>query len=274
MASSTEAQRTIATGVAMGVDISLNYPLWIAAKRLGVGLTAFPSSVREIYRGGGSLWLSLAPTVIVEDKVTRIMQENLSPTTPLHGLWCAASSGAVAAACVTSQVEHVITAAHTKSLPIHETVRKLWQQRGPFSLLIPPGIGMMMGREIPFAASLFWLQPNLKQIIQNVWPTKENNQEDKTCFMSPSNLLKCAITGFGTSVIATPISHVPSVVAAYQQGHGLGVHKAIQELLAVGGPRELWRGLVARTLSLAGTLTVVPIVLDALAPRDELKDNQ
>ena len=46
-------------GFAMGCDTALNYPLWVAAKRLSVGMSAFPSTVRAVYRGAGSLWLSL-----------------------------------------------------------------------------------------------------------------------------------------------------------------------------------------------------------------------
>ena len=57
-------------GFAMGCDIALNYPLWVAAKRLSVGTSAFPSTLRAVYRGGGALFLSLGPTTIIEDAVT------------------------------------------------------------------------------------------------------------------------------------------------------------------------------------------------------------
>ena len=65
-------------------------------------------------------------------------------------------------------------------------------------------------------------------------------------------------------MVATPISHIPSVIAAYQQGHGVGLKTAIQDLYQIGGFSEFWRGLVARTVSLAGTMTVVPFVMRAL----------
>ena len=126
-----EAQRIAATGAAMGADIALNYPLWVAAKRLGVGLSAFPPSIREVYRGGGSLWFSLAPTVMVEDHATRWLQSTVLPQT-LAGreLLSAAASGAIAAACVTSQVEHLITASHTRATSMSVTTAKLYNEHG------------------------------------------------------------------------------------------------------------------------------------------------
>ena len=43
----------------------------------------------------------------------------------------------------------------------------------------------------------------------------------------------------------------------------------MSELLSIGGWKELWRGLIPRTVSLAGTMTVVPLVLQTLAPTAE-----
>ena len=41
---------------------------------------------------------------------------------------------------------------------------------------------------------------------------------------------------------------------------------AITQLVTQGGYKELWRGLLARSMSLAGTFTVVPIVMEAMKP--------
>ena len=76
-----ELRHTSTVGFAMSCDIALNYPLWVAAKRLSVGLDAFPSTIRSVYRGGLSLWFSLGPTTMVEDFVTR----SLSKKTNLPG---------------------------------------------------------------------------------------------------------------------------------------------------------------------------------------------
>lgn len=32
------------------MDIGLNYPLWIAAKRAGAGMSLFPNNINELYR--------------------------------------------------------------------------------------------------------------------------------------------------------------------------------------------------------------------------------
>ena len=45
---------------------------------------------------------------------------------------------------------------------------------------------------------------------------------------------------------------------------------AVQQLLQAGGYKELWRGLGARTMSLAGTFTVVPIVMALLKPKKNM----
>ena len=58
----SNVRQSFNVGVAMGADIAINYPLWIAAKRLSVGLSAFPSTIRGVYTGAGSLWISLGPT--------------------------------------------------------------------------------------------------------------------------------------------------------------------------------------------------------------------
>ena len=63
------------------------------------------------------------------------------------------------------------------------------------------------------------------------------------------------------AVVAVPPSQPPSVVAAYQQASGVSLSRAISDIYAAGGYREFFRGLPARTVLLAGTFTVVPVVL-------------
>jgi GAF domain-containing protein len=43
-------RRAGAVGVAMMGDIFCNYPLWIAAKRMGAAMKAFPGDFRSLYR--------------------------------------------------------------------------------------------------------------------------------------------------------------------------------------------------------------------------------
>ena len=114
---------------------------------------------------------------------------------------------------------------------------------------------MMVCREIPFAATLFHIRPALTQWVQDTHPIEHMS--------TPLWLAREAGLGCVTSAVASPISHVPSVIAAYQQGHGVDFRTALQQLLdGPGGMKELWRGLGARTFSLAGTFTVVPIVME------------
>lgn len=259
-------RRSFIVGAGMACDIMINYPLWIMAKRLGVGLPALPPTIAETYKGGGSLWLSLGPTTMVEDGATHQLQrlfgfgnQGAATADPqrdeMINFVCAAISGAVAGCTVTAQVEHVITASHTKSLSLLDTTKLLHTRHGLRYLLAPPGLGMMCLREAPFAASLFYIRPVLgKRFVGERRPDESLTER----FIAE---LQC---GAMTAAIAGPVSHVPSVIGAYQQGHGVSFRGAVSDLLAAGGWRELWRGLPARTLSLCGTMTVVPIVMDFL----------
>ena len=177
---------------------------------------------------------------------------------------------------VTSQTEHVITAAHSKSLNMSNTIKSLYKTGGLTNLILPPGMAMMVCREIPFAAALFYIRPALSKLVSP--PADDNtpltNPSDSVgSLIAPqSSLLARGLRELGcgcvTSLIASPVSHVPSVLAAYQQGHGVSLKQAYSDLLKAGGGswKELWRGLGPRTASLAGTMTVVPMVLEWLKP--------
>ena len=255
-----QLQHSSTVGFAMGCDIALNYPLWVAAKRLSVGTTAFPSTLRAVYRGGGALFLSLGPTTIIEDAVTTAL---CASPVPLPDIVSAASSGVVAAVLVTSQVEHVITRAHSTDSTMRQTFLSLYRTHGPKHLALPPGMAMMVCREIPFAATLFHVRPAL-----TTWAQEQDTGPTPTStvgWMGRELGLGCL-----TSMVTSPISHIPSVIAAYQQGHGVSFVTAVQQLLQAGGYKELWRGLGARTMSLAGTFTVVPIVMALLKPKKNM----
>ena len=65
--------RAASVGAAMACDIVINYPLWIVAKRVGAGLSALPP-LHRLYAGGGALWVSIAPTTIIEDGVSTVLK--------------------------------------------------------------------------------------------------------------------------------------------------------------------------------------------------------
>ena len=51
----------------------------------------------------------------------------------------------------------------------------------------------------------------------------------------------------------------------YQQAHSASLKRALADIYAAGGGRAFFRGLPARTASLAGTFTLVPLVMDYLS---------
>eukprot|EP00629_Pelagomonadales_sp_RCC1024_P006736 CAMPEP_0119291786 /NCGR_PEP_ID=MMETSP1329-20130426/43006_1 /TAXON_ID=114041 /ORGANISM="Genus nov. species nov., Strain RCC1024" /LENGTH=235 /DNA_ID=CAMNT_0007292611 /DNA_START=123 /DNA_END=827 /DNA_ORIENTATION=+ len=234
-----EFRRSAHVAAAMGADVVINYPLWIVAKRMGAGLAPVPP-LRRLYSGGGALWISMAPTTVIEDGATTALHRTFGE----NELLCAAASGVVAAVLVTSQVEHCITAAHARGTSVLPAAAAIGRERGVLGLLLPPGMTAMAGREIPFAAALFAIRPRIAAAAEKRLP-------------APTTLggrfVRELCCGGLAAVVAVPPSHPPSVVAAYQQASGLSLAKAMRDIYAAGGYREFFRGLPARTVSLAGT---------------------
>ena len=265
--------RAASVGAAMACDIVINYPLWIVAKRVGAGLSALPP-LHRLYAGGGALWASIAPTTIIEDGVSTVLKPRCGDlaasaasgamqcanqfTAPSHAIDASLDSlvdshtGAIAGVCVTSQVERCITAAHARSLSVRETAVAIHRRGGVAGLLLPPGMAATACREVPFAAALFAVRPRLKRIAEERYPTTQRFLRELSC-------------GVAAASVAGPASHAPSVVAAYQQATDVTPRQAIAKIYAAGGLREFFRGLPARTVSLAGTFTVVPLALDWFA---------
>lgn len=213
----------------------------------------FPGTIRETYKGGASLWLSLGPTTVLEDVVTRGVEAALPPEAPQRQLIAAALSGVVAGVTVTAQVENLITLAHSRSLSVPGALKHVHAEEGAFGLLLPRGMLAMAGREVPFASALFYARPAISQAVYgDEGPRK-------------IRWYKELFAGTLTALASTPFSHAPSVVVAYQQGHGISLSQACTEIYRQGGLAEFYRGFTARTVSLAGTMTVVPVVLDLLS---------
>ena len=236
--------RAASVGAAMACDIVINYPLWIVAKRVGAGLSALPP-LHRLYAGGGALWVSIAPTTILEDGVSTVLKPRCGD------LAASAASGAIAGVCVTSQVEQCITASHARNLSVRETAVAIYR-RGVAGLILPPGMLATACREVPFAAALFAVRPRLRKIAEERYPTTQRFLRELSC-------------GVAAASVAGPASHAPSVVAAYQQATDVTPSRAVADIYAAGGLRAFFRGLPARTVSLAGTFTVVPLALDWFA---------
>jgi hypothetical protein len=116
------------------------------------------------------LWFSLGPTTIIEDVVSRNLKQY--GTGSLHSAISAAASGVVAALLITSQVEHIITASHVRQKGILSTLRHLYRTQ-PLSIILPPGMMAMVGREISFSTGLFFLRPLIYERagLLNLYPS-------------------------------------------------------------------------------------------------------
>lgn len=170
----------------------------------------------------------------------------------------------IAALLVTSQVEHIITASHVKNITITNTIKEFYYNDIK-KIFLPPGMIAMVGREIPFSTSLFYLRPLIEKEFMNLNEHKHEHENGSEIIGFNRFLidLKC---GFLTSLFATPISHPASVIASYQQGHNQSLITSINYIFQKNGWKGFFRGLIARTLSLTGTFTIVPMVLRILTP--------
>lgn len=213
--------------LATGLDTLVNYPLWILGKRLGAGLKA-PTKVRDYYKGSSLMLVSYAPTLILEENIIRSIGDNMPP---LQGSMIAGVAGALA---VTTWVETQITRLHAAR---HTTTA--FPPLFGMPLRFPCGSAMLVCREVPFCCSLFCLHDYM---------TSRNYH----------HIAASLVAGF----VGATISHVPSVIVARQQAHPVSLMETMKAFRAIG-LMSLWKGYVPRTLSLVGTMLVVPMVRDS-----------
>ena len=114
---------------------------------------------------------------------------------------------------------------------------------------LPPGMAATACREVPFAAALFAVRPRLRRIAEERYPTTQRFLRELSCGVAAGlcgrSREPCALGGR-----RAPAGHRRDSAAS----HG-------RHLRGGGRPRAFFRGLPARTLSLAGTFTVVPLAL-------------
>eukprot|EP00397_Hematodinium_sp_SG-2012_P068528 GEMP01111806.1.p1 GENE.GEMP01111806.1~~GEMP01111806.1.p1 ORF type:complete len:187 (+),score=30.37 GEMP01111806.1:118-678(+) len=151
------------------------------------------------YKGGGLLWASYGPTLVLEDHTQRVLGNFV---TPAQGSLLAGVSGAL---FVATWVETYIMRLHAAG----HTTRRFPPLFGP-PFKFPPGTAAMACREVPFCCSLFCLHEYLTSRHYNY-------------------------------VFASVVAGVT---------------------LRAGGHRAFWQGYVPRTISLVGTMLVVPFVRD------------
>jgi hypothetical protein len=236
------------------VDIIVNYPLWIYAKRIMAGLG--PPAVRHLYKGGGSLLLSNGPMVVLQDGTTGAILKGSGAAPHTHAL-AACASGALGGLCVGAQVESIITRAHATRAPVWRTTLSVLAAGGPRALLAPRGAPMVAAREVPYAGVLLYLSARVRAAVGDAAGAGAPGAGAATRWAAD------AAAALLSAAIAGPISHVPSVIASHQQAHNVGVVEACRCIRLSGG---FFRGVFPRTCTLAGSIFVIPLTIEAVQP--------
>lgn len=243
-------------------DIVVNYPLWVYAKRMQAALGA--PKVTELYKGAGSLLFCSGPMITVQDfstgAILKLFGSEVSANAA-HAM-SACLSGAIGALTVGSQVESVITRAHASGTSVFSVIQKTYATGGIAALVAPYGGLMVAAREIPYAGTLFFLSGWLNSRLRVLSDSDERG----------SHLGLDVLTALCSAAVAGPVSHAPSVIASHQQARSVTVSAACREIAATGGLNSFYRGLVPRTLTLAGSLFVIPFTIRELQPLIELRE--
>uniref|UniRef100_A0A7S0P2B5 Mitochondrial carrier protein n=1 Tax=Calcidiscus leptoporus TaxID=127549 RepID=A0A7S0P2B5_9EUKA len=246
-------RRARIVAAASAADMIVNFPLWIAAKRLSAGLSL--PSARELYKGSGSLYLAMGPMTVIADGTTSIVTRALHGVLdPTPSLFAAASvSGAAGAVSFGAQVENLIVRAHSTRSSIWKTTTDVFGAGGLRALALPPGLAMIVAREVPYCGCLFFLSDQVRRALRS-------DEAASASSRVPRDMLAASLT----ACVAGPISHVPSVIAAHQQAHAVSLLAACAHIRRTAGARGFCAGLVPRTVSLAGSLFVLPFSIEAL----------
>ena len=232
----------------MGMDIVINYPLWIVAKRVGAGLSALPPSTQAVRRRRRALGVDRP---YHHHRGRRVHGPKAAVWGPRGVCGVRRDRGRLRRRRLTGRTVHHRGPRQLKCIIGRErlpwpstTRRRRW-------INLAARHAATACREVPFAAALFAVRPRLRKIAEERYPTTQRFLRELSC-------------GVAAASVAGPASHAPSVVAAYQQATDVTPRQAIAKIRAAGG-LEFFRGLPARTLSLAGTFTVVPLALDWFA---------
>ena len=152
-----------------------------------------------------------------------------------------------------------MTRAHALGGTVAQAAGDTLRSGGLRGLLLPHGLTMIAAREVPYCGCLFFLSGRCRARL------RPSAQEP------PHSWLRLAASdyaaAFFTALVAGPLSHAPSVVASYQQAHAAGLGCAVRAIYeARGGMRGFFHGLLPRTLSLSGSLFIVPFTIELLQP--------
>ena len=241
--------RAVTVAVAAGADMLLNFPLWIAAKRISASLPPLPEKKMHVYNGATALFAAYGPMTVVEDATVNAVKRIDAPP-PV----AAAIGGVAGALLVGAQTEALVTRAHALNDSVPAAMRDAYARGGLRGLVIPPGLAMVLAREVPYATCLFWLSGRVRRKFAN--PRAVHDPPWRS-----SRLTRDYFAALCTAIVAGPVSHVPACIGAHQQAHATDISTSLVQLRSPGGA-GLWAGLLPRTLSLSGSLFIVPFSLE------------
>merc|ERR1719498_1422115 len=99
----------------------------------------------------------------------------------------------------------------------------------------------MMCREMPFVTALFYVRPAVTARVYGSSLNSVVETSGEGVQARPERRFHLELlSGFVTSWMTSPVAHVPSVIAAYQQGHGVGLRRACSDIYQQGGIRGFW----------------------------------
>ncbi len=254
------SQRAAIVAAAAAADMVINFPLWIAAKRISASLPLPSLSFSELYKGSGSLYVAMGPMMVVEDRATAValgaLDGRIGPEAAHAASACFA--GVVGGLCIGAQVEGTIVRAHSTSQTVLQAARSTFASGGLLSLLAPYGALMIACREMPYAGCLFFLSGRIRDRVRGAIGGDGASR--------PARLAGDVASAAMTAAVAGPLSHPPSVVAAHQAAHAVSLPAACAAIMRSGGRAGFFAGLLPRTISLTGSLFVMPFTIEALQP--------
>lgn len=246
-------------GVACGADVLFNYPLWITSKRLAAGMR-WPRGT-EIYKGGGTVWLSLFPTMACEDFCSRFLVPAVRSVAPSIGkngeeLVAAAAGGILGGVAIAAPIENLVTRAHRDQVSVGRALRACYRSEGIFGVTMPLGQAAMVGREVPWAVGCFFFRDYLAQRCHGVHSGSSSSSGRSLRWWAEE-----LVSSMACSTLVGIVSHPSTVVLAQQQANDMRFMEAVRSIHKSGGARGFYVGFIPRALSIGGSMFVIPTVL-------------
>merc|ERR1712107_77398 len=118
---------------------------------------------------------------------------------------------------------------------------------------------MGVGREIPFSLGVWFLKERVGHRFHAMAGSRTDTSSGVGAHAYWWTTELCA--SLTTSALCNIPAHPPSVILALQQAHGYKLNDAVSRAWDNGGWRGFYAGYLVRTIAIAGTMTVVPLIL-------------